>query len=124
MRTSAFASGLASLVVLASPVGADELWVDHDSLGGPCDDERARAEVDAASPWCTLATAALNVAPGDTVHVRAGTYTEVQTCLQCDDNSVLEVLTAGSSDDWIRFVADAGCRAPESRRATREIGCS
>ncbi|MBW2454455.1 MAG: right-handed parallel beta-helix repeat-containing protein [Deltaproteobacteria bacterium] len=107
MRHSVFSGGLVGLVLWTSPVVADDLWVDHESLGGPCDDGRGRAEVESATPWCTLATAALNVEPGDTVHVRGGTYTEVQTCLECDDNSVLEILQPGTSDDWIRFVAEA-----------------
>jgi parallel beta-helix repeat protein len=48
------------------------------------------------------------VQPGDVVHVRAGTYSEAQTCLECDDAAVLQVLTPGTADAWIRFVAEPG----------------
>ncbi|HLG19814.1 MAG TPA: right-handed parallel beta-helix repeat-containing protein [Bdellovibrionota bacterium] len=60
------------------------------------------------SPWCTLGKAGSNVQPGDTVHVRGGTYTEVQTCLKCNDNSVLQIVVSGTSADPIRFVAASG----------------
>ncbi|MEZ4707658.1 MAG: right-handed parallel beta-helix repeat-containing protein [Caldilineaceae bacterium] len=88
--------------------GGRDLWVDRDSLGGTCSDARPRADVTRQTPWCTLGKAGEFVQPGDVVHVRRGTYTELQQCDACDDESVLQVVAAGQPDAWIRFVAEPG----------------
>ena len=92
----------------ATHARALELWVDHDSMGGPCDDARDRTTVAQQTPWCTLAAAGVAVQAGDTVHVRQGTYSEVQTCVACNDNSVLQLVSSGLQDAPIRFVAEPG----------------
>ena len=95
-------------VLLMIPLAADsaDLWVDRNSLGGACDDARARVQVSETTPWCTLSTAGSLVLPGDTVHVRAGDYTEIHTCGVCNDNSVLQVVVSGLVAQPIRFEAE------------------
>jgi len=97
---------LAALMV-AIPVTASsaDLWVDRNSLGGTCNDGRTRTQVSETTPWCTLSTAGSAVLPGDTVHVRAGEYTEIQTCGVCNDNSVLQIVVSGTAAQPIRFQA-------------------
>jgi parallel beta-helix repeat protein len=82
--------------------------VDRDSRGGTCSDSFSRGEVGETTPWCTLGAAGAGVEPGDVVHVRAGTYTEIQTCSICNDNSVLQVVVSGTEGSPIRFQAAPG----------------
>ena len=96
-------------VTTAQSSGRD-LWVDRDSRGGSCSDARARTDVTRQTPWCTLGKAGEFAQPGDVIRVRAGTYTELQQCESCDDESVLQVVVAGRSDAWIRYVAEPGER--------------
>src|SRR5262245_4541807 len=64
----------------APVVAARDVWVDHDSRGGPCDDARTAAQNSMTAPWCTLAAAGNKAEPGDTVRVRGGEYTERHGC--------------------------------------------
>ena len=58
-----------------APKGAVRLYVDKDSVGGPCDDQRpASAAVSAATPWCSLDRAVDAAPSGATVLVRRGAY--------------------------------------------------
>ena len=82
-----------------------ELWVDRDSLGGSCSDDYSRQQVNMSSPWCTLGRAGSQATAGDIVRVRAGTYSEVQTCTSCNDNAVLQVVVSGTANARIRFEA-------------------
>lgn len=84
------------------------LWVDRDSIGGPCSDEYSREEVNKMRPWCTLGVSGDKVQPGDLVHVREGTYTEPSRCDNCDLESVLQVINSGRTDAWIRYIAEPG----------------
>lgn len=85
-----------------------ELWVDVQSLGGTCSDAYTRAEVSSSQPWCTLGVTGDKVQPGDTVHVRGGTYDVAQRCPGCDLTSVLQVINSGRADGWIRYIAEPG----------------
>ncbi len=98
---------LAALLV-PTPSFARELWVDHDSIGGPCANGREPADVTQATPWCTLGVAAPQVLPGDTVHVRAGHYTEITSCPDCAGDAVLQIVAGGTEADPVRFVAEPG----------------
>ena len=50
-------------------------WVDRDSLGGPCDDERSPTTATSARrPWCSLERALAAAPSGTLVRVRAGDY--------------------------------------------------
>jgi len=84
------------------------LWVDVDSRGGVCSDERWREDVTKNRPWCTLARAGQRAKAGDTVRVRGGDYTTMATCTRCTASAVLEVRTTGTADAWIRFLAEPG----------------
>ena len=53
------------------------MWVDRNSLGGPCNDSRSRVQVSAATPWCTLGKAGVNAQPGDVVYGMDGQSIEV-----------------------------------------------
>jgi len=54
---------------------AATVYVDHDSIGGPCSDARpARAAVSTATPWCSLDRAVAAAPSGATVLVRRGSY--------------------------------------------------
>ena len=56
-----------------APKGPVRLYVDKDSVGGPCDDQRpATAAASAATPWCSLDRAADAAPSGATVLVRRG----------------------------------------------------
>jgi hypothetical protein len=96
---------LAFLCVGLSAAEAKELWVDTLSLGGGCSDARTREEVGATTPWCSLDPAGDQAIAGDVVTVRKGTYSKVQNCRSCNDNSVLQVVNSGTSTAWIRFRA-------------------
>jgi hypothetical protein len=99
---------LAFLCVGLSAAEAKELWVDTLSLGGGCSDARTREEVGATTPWCSLDPAGDQAIAGDVVTVRKGTYSKVQNCRSCNDNSVLQVVNSGTSTAWIRFRAFPG----------------
>jgi parallel beta-helix repeat protein len=92
--------------------GGRTLWVDINSVGGPCSDSRTRDEVTSKTPWCNLGPAGSQVLPGDTVHVRGGDYTKLQTCDICENqpfsNSVLQVVVTGHPNAWIRYRAAKG----------------
>jgi hypothetical protein len=93
----------------APVVAARDVWVDHDSRGGPCDDARTAAQNSMTAPWCTLAAAGNKAEPGDTVRVRGGEYTERHGCGDgCWNLAVLDIVHAGRPDAWIRFVAEPG----------------
>src|SRR5688500_14722665 len=95
-------------LLAATAATARELWVDRESRGGTCDDARPWAAVTASTPWCTLANAAQNVQPGDTVRVRGGVYTERHLCPSCDDTAVMQLVVAGTSAAPIRYLAEPG----------------
>ncbi len=71
---------LALLIILLLPVSAlgqvKTLYVDGASIGGTCDDTagNTRATNSITNPWCTIEVADGLVLAGDTVLVRAGTY--------------------------------------------------
>ena len=58
----------------ASSQAASTLYVDKDSRGGACRDDRAAADVTQATPWCTLTRAVAAAPSGSTVVVRGGSY--------------------------------------------------
>ena len=91
-----------------SAAEAKELWVDALSLGGSCSNARVRAEISESAPWCSIGPAGNQAIAGDIVTVRKGTYTGVQNCGSCNDNSVLQVVNSGTSSAWIRFRALPG----------------
>ena len=99
---------VACILTLPCAARANNLVVDKNALGGACSVSRARLEVSAETPWCTLGPAGYLAEAGDTVTVREGTYDEVQSCALCNDNSVLQVIGSGRSDAWITYEASAG----------------
>jgi hypothetical protein len=54
------------------------LYVDQASIGGACSDARVASQVTISTPWCTPARAIAAAGEGDTVILRAGTYTNVR----------------------------------------------
>jgi Right handed beta helix region len=77
---SPLVASLAVALALLSACGggsaaqAPELYVDRDSVGGGCSDDRPRGEVSESSPWCSLDRAIEAAPAGSTVLVRRGTY--------------------------------------------------
>jgi Right handed beta helix region len=75
-------------VVTPSPAGADTgqdavagaareatVYVDRDSIGGPCSDSRSASGASTpATPWCSLGRAVAKAPSGTTVMVRRGAY--------------------------------------------------
>jgi hypothetical protein len=57
-----------------TPAWAADLYVDKDSVSGGCSDARARAQVTAAAPWCSLARAVDQSQGGDVILLRRGAY--------------------------------------------------
>jgi len=96
------------LVAFSLNCSAVDLWVDTQSLGGACSNARAASAVTKTTPLCSLGTAASLVAPGDLVHVRAGTYNAVDNCNGCEGRAVLQLRKPGTASQWIRFVAEPG----------------
>ena len=96
------------LVAFSLNCSATDLWVDTQSLGGACSNARAASAVTKTTPLCSLGTAASLVAPGDLVHVRAGTYNAVDNCSGCEGRAVLQLRKPGTASQWIRFVAEPG----------------
>lgn len=62
---------LTILVLLPSSAYATDYYVDINSVGGLCSDSNP-GTID--QPWCTIAKANSDLQPGDTVHIREGTY--------------------------------------------------
>ncbi len=98
------------------------LWIDRNSIGGPCSDDRSREEVSQTSPWCTLGMAGSKVEAGDTVWVREGDYTEVQDTATSNDNAVLQLTVSGRSDAWIRILAAEGEKVSITPRGKAAFG--
>ena len=89
---------------------ARELFVDRNSYGGQCSDNYLRTEVSESRPWCTLGPAGIYARAGDRVTVREGVYGEVQSCHECNDRAVLQVINGGSPSALLRFRAADGER--------------
>jgi len=70
------------------------IWVDKASKGGRCSDTRTRTTATQTSPLCTLTRAANLATDGDTVMIRAATYTET-----------LRPLDSGTPTSPIRYTA-------------------
>jgi len=101
----------AALFVLLTPLQslAADLWVDRNSIGGPCNDSRSRSEVSESAPWCLLAPAANSVQAGDVVHVREGVYSEIHRGSSLVWNmSVIQAVTSGTPESPIVFMAEPG----------------
>jgi len=110
------------LITIGIDCSARELWVDKESRGGACSDERPAAAVTQSTPWCSLSTAAFLVAPGDTVRVRGGVYNTPQDCTHCDGRAVLQLTRAGTPTQWIKFIAQPGESVILQGSATALIG--
>jgi hypothetical protein len=67
---------VAILILACAPAAASAtMYVDGGGMGGACSDARAPAQAAApATPWCSIAAAALKAPSGSTVLVRAGSY--------------------------------------------------
>lgn len=85
-----------------------ELWVDRNSLGGSCSDDRLREEVSKRTPWCSLGIAGSQAQPGDTVTVREGNYTRAQDTPESNAIGVLQLTVSGQPNAWIRIHAAKG----------------
>jgi hypothetical protein len=53
--------------------GTNGYFVDRDSIGGSCSDSNPGTQTE---PWCTIDKANATLAAGDTVYIRAGTYSD------------------------------------------------
>lgn len=88
-----------SAVVVLEPApgrAAGELWVDGSDPA--CSDGRTRLEAEsAATPWCSVARAATEAGPGDTVRIRPGTYV-----------GTVRPARSGTPGAPVRYVADGG----------------
>src|SRR5436190_8705069 len=67
-------ASLAAVVSAAHAGAAPTLWVDRGSVGGPCSDARAVADVTRTTPLCTIDRALALAPAGATVEVRSGSY--------------------------------------------------
>jgi hypothetical protein len=70
----ALAAGMLSSCGGGSAAQGPELYVDRDSVGGGCSDERAPGQVSESAPWCSLGRAVDAAPAGSTVLVRRGDY--------------------------------------------------
>jgi hypothetical protein len=70
------------------------IWVDKASKGGRCADTRDRTTATPTTPLCTLTRAATIATDGDTITIRAATYTET-----------LRPLDSGTPTSPIRYAA-------------------
>lgn len=74
-------------------------YVDKDSTGGECSDTNNGTAL--TTPWCTIEKANATVAPGDTVNIRAGTYSvsSNSTCASATPKTCgINPATTGTSD--------------------------
>ncbi len=95
--------------VVTSSASAAELWVDRNSLGGQCNDNRARNQVSQSAPWCTLAKAGTDVQSGDVVYVREGVYSETHHQHPLSwGAAVLQICVSGTKQSPIKFIAAPG----------------
>ena len=117
-----FFVAIAFFTALSGNSSARELWVDKDALGGACSDSRPATAVTKTAPLCSLGAAANMVAAGDTVRVRGGTYNQLHTCSGCEGRAVLQLKTAGTASQWIRFVAEPGERVILEGAGSATIG--
>ncbi len=103
---------------------AQELWVDRNSIGGTCSDDRPREEVSKSTPWCSLGLAGSETQPGDTVWVRKGNYTEAQTSPGSNGNAVLQPIVSGRADAPITIRAAEGEKVTLSPQGNAQYGIS
>ncbi len=107
---------LGAPAALAAAAPLRTLWVDHDSKGGPCNDDypaadNAGAKPAGSKPWCTLGAAGQQVRAGDLVTVRGGTYSERMHCGMdpgCAGMCVLELVKKGTAAHPIVYRAHPG----------------
>jgi hypothetical protein len=81
---------------LAVFVSATNYYVDKASIGGPCSDSNAGTSL--SSPLCTIKQANQMVSPGDTVLIRAGTYTD-----NSGHNSIIDPRMSGTAGNYITY---------------------
>jgi parallel beta-helix repeat protein len=62
------------LALWAAPVAAKTVYVDQDSLGGPCSNASGNPGTSLTSPVCSCAEGQARLASGDTLYIRAATY--------------------------------------------------
>jgi hypothetical protein len=103
-------------IAFSTAAHAKELWVDTLSLGGSCSDARAREEVGASTPWCSLDPAGDQAIAGDVVTVRKGTYSKVQNCTSCN---VQFCSSSCEQRDQFRLDSDS-VRFPGKKLSSRE----
>ncbi|HJX06394.1 MAG TPA: hypothetical protein VJ461_06815 [Candidatus Nanoarchaeia archaeon] len=85
----------AFLILLSAVVSAATYYVDKDSIGGTCNNNNAGTSITA--PWCTLTKASATVRAGDTVNIRAGTYTDN------DNSAVILMRYSGTATNRITW---------------------
>jgi hypothetical protein len=85
---------------------ASTYFVDTDSIGGTCSDSNPGTETE---PWCTVDQANSTLEAGDTVYIRAGTYS----------NETIDPASSGTEGSRITYVAHEG----ESVTFTASVYC-
>src|SRR4030043_2236327 len=85
----------AFLILLSAVVSAATYYGDKDSIGGTCNNNNAGTSITA--PWCTLTKASATVRAGDTVNIRAGTYTDN------DNSAVILMRYSGTATNRITW---------------------
>jgi hypothetical protein len=101
-------------------LGTDLYYVDRDSIGGACDDDNPGTE---SEPWCTIAEANSSLTAGQTVYVRAGTYTdETIQPANSGTSDAARIAYAAYPGEVVTFTGSVYCVRLQSRSYITIIG--
>jgi hypothetical protein len=87
--------------------GGTGYYVDRDSIGGSCSDSNPGTLTE---PWCTVGKANETLAAGDTVYIRAGTYSEETIEPENSGTSESDRITyTAYEDETVTFTGSVYC---------------
>ncbi len=97
----AVATGQGAALSCEQPPGDNIYFVDVDGVCGSCSDLISKDDNAINNAWCTIAHAASEVQPGDTIYIRAGEYPESVVLSQSGEDGAQIAFAAYAGEDVI-----------------------